>query len=194
MIFRNVTEPNKIMIAPSSHKGPALMKCIVIYYSLTGTTRTIAQRIAAALDADLTEIRCTRYRARPLDYIRAAIDSVINHPSDAIFTHRPLGEYDLLIIGGPMWMRHIAVPVRQYLRINHLRAHRVAFFLAHAGSPPGTAFREMEKLIGKAPISALAVRNGDQTHMNTDAAFTAFSASLRAAVRASQVDIMQSEA
>lgn len=38
------------------------MKTLIVYYSRTGKTAKVAQRLAAALKADVVEIKCVRYR------------------------------------------------------------------------------------------------------------------------------------
>ena len=38
------------------------MKTLIVYDSRTGTTIKVAQRLAAALKADVIEIKCARYR------------------------------------------------------------------------------------------------------------------------------------
>jgi hypothetical protein len=48
------------------------MRAPVVYYSLTGTTRRVAQALAAELDADVEEIRCPRYRRGFFGFWRAA--------------------------------------------------------------------------------------------------------------------------
>jgi flavodoxin len=38
------------------------VRALVLFYSLTGTTRRVAQALAAELGAGLEEIRCPKYR------------------------------------------------------------------------------------------------------------------------------------
>ncbi len=52
------------------------MKTLIVYYSRTGTTKTVATALADTLGADLGEIRCGRYRPGIFRYPRAGYDSL----------------------------------------------------------------------------------------------------------------------
>lgn len=51
------------------------MKTLVVYYSLSGTTRTVARAIAKEFDAYVDEIRCARYQPGFWGFLRAGYDS-----------------------------------------------------------------------------------------------------------------------
>jgi len=47
------------------------MKILVVFYSRTGATRTVAQKIADLVKGDLEEIKDTRNRAGILGFLRS---------------------------------------------------------------------------------------------------------------------------
>jgi len=52
------------------------LRTLIVYYSRTGTTATIARALANRLDGDTREIRCDRYTGGLLRYLLAGYDSV----------------------------------------------------------------------------------------------------------------------
>ncbi|MBO0757207.1 MAG: flavodoxin family protein [Bradyrhizobiaceae bacterium] len=137
------------------------MRTLIVYYSRTGYTRRVAQALAEMLQADLAEVHCDRYRLGYIRYWRAAFDS-ISGLLPPIEVPPAVGQnYDLVIIGTPMWTRHPALPIRALLKAGIKLPKRVALFLTRIGAPPEQAFAEMEALLPVPAAAKLAVRSSD---------------------------------
>lgn len=155
------------------------MRTLVVFYSLSGNTRAVAHAIAAALAADIEEIRCDHYRPRILDALRGAYHSWAGKLPPIAAAQRNPADYDLVVVGGPLWACHAATPVRSYLQQRTRTFRSVAFFLTHGGSSPEKAFAEMEMLADATPQATVAIREVDVKGNKFLAAVSAFTASLR---------------
>lgn len=155
------------------------MKILVVYYSLTGTTRTVAQAIAQELDADIEEIRCARYQPGFWGFVRAAYDSWRDRLPAIEDAKRAASAHNLVVIGGPMWAFRVATPIRAYLRKEAGRFPEVAFFLTRGNAPAENAFREMQALAGQQPTSILVCAANDVKAGLFKPAVTSFAAALR---------------
>lgn len=157
------------------------MKILIVYYSLSGTTRTVATTLAKELAADIEEIRCDRYRPTPWGAVRAAMDSWRGRlPAIAPLVHAPAG-YGLVVLCGPIWAFHAATPVRAFLRQEASRLQGIAFLLTHGGSAAERSLHELEALAGKAPTIATVVREADVKAGRFSATVSAFADALRPA-------------
>ncbi len=155
------------------------MNTLIVYYSLSGTTRAVATALAKEFGADIEEIRCGRYSPGFWGFLRAAYDSWRgNLPPIEPLTHAP-SRYDLVLIGGPIWAFHPATPVRAYLRQEVSRLSGVAFFLTHGGSAAQRALHEVELLAGRALIATLVVREADVKKGKLGSALLPFVSTLR---------------
>ncbi|AMK16140.1 flavodoxin [Methanobrevibacter olleyae] len=84
------------------------MKTLVTYFSASGVTKRVAEKIADAIDADIFEISPeTPYSSADLDYTNKNSRSTIEM-NDKSF--RPpiketidISEYDIILIGFPVW-------------------------------------------------------------------------------------------
>jgi hypothetical protein len=137
------------------------MKTLIVYYSLTGRTRALAQALVQELGADSGEIECARYRPGFWAYVKGSYDSATGRLPAIDSPGGSPSEYDLVVLAGPIWASHAAPPLRAYLRMQDGRFSSVAFVLTHRGSPPDKALRELRTLAGVVPIGALVVRESD---------------------------------
>lgn len=122
-------------------------KKIVVYYSYTGHTKMIAEKIANKLNCDLLELKpVTPYST---DY-QTVVDEEQNN-SNANKTieikefDTDLKQYNEIIIGSPVWWYTIAPVIRTFLFENDLKGKIIKPFATNAGWL-GHTFQEIEKL------------------------------------------------
>jgi flavodoxin len=131
-------------------------RILIVYYSRTGTTRQLAQALAAALQCDTEEIVETKSRSGILGYLRSVIEARRQRPSDTMVTAiKDPSLYDLVILGTPVWAWSASSPIRAYMMANRTRFAAVAFFCTCGGSGSDSAFAQMQQLAGKAPRGCL---------------------------------------
>lgn len=118
--------------------------------------------LADALGADLAEIRCRRYQGGFLRYLRAGYDSVKGNLPPIEVPPFAAAEYDLILIGGPVWTSHPALPIRSYLSVGPKLSARIGLFLTYGGhSPAKTAIEELAALLPGPFEASLSVRSKD---------------------------------
>jgi hypothetical protein len=137
------------------------LKTLVVLYSLSGTSRRVAEAIARDLDADIEEIRCPRYTGGFRGFLRMATDMLLVKLPGIERLVRTPSQYDLVVVGGPIWAGNPATPVGAYLKEQGGRLPRVAFFLTYGGSGAERALRRMEELAGREPEATLVLREAD---------------------------------
>lgn len=137
-----------------------MKKILLAYYSRTGTTRDLAEYIASLCPCDVEEIKDLRDRQGILGVLRSGWQGWLKRPAPIQkVSHRVL-DYDLVIIGTPVWVSNPAAPIRRYLLDNRTRFNRVAFFCTLGGSGGDKALDEMGRVAGRTPIATLAITQG----------------------------------
>ena len=160
------------------------MKVLVVYYSRTGNTRKIGEEVAAALGADVEELKDDVNRGGPVGFVRSGreaksrtlvnIDPLLHEPST----------YDLVVIGTPVWARTMCSPVRTFLLNNDLGNARVAWFCtvgASSRSFMASCFRAMTDESGRPPVATVGFSAKDIRN-NHSHAIADFRETLKAAV------------
>ncbi|MGD0191143.1 MAG: flavodoxin [Rhizomicrobium sp.] len=132
-------------------------KILVVYYSRSGTTRTIAEVISRALSCNVEEIRVKDDPPGIGGYFRSCFESMRERPADFEMLSCDPSAYDLVIIGTPVWAHSMSTPVRSFLAANKTRLHHVAFFCTHGGWGADGALKKMQTLLGKPPQAICAV-------------------------------------
>ena len=130
------------------------MKTLVVYYSFTGNTRRVAERIARELGADTAEIRTvTPYTG---DY-----NAVVDQGQDEVNRgycppiqpmDKNAADYDRIIIGTPTWWYTMAPAVHTYLKANDWTGKTVVPFQTHAGWA-GHTLKDMARACGGAKVA-----------------------------------------
>ena len=155
------------------------MKILVLFYSRSGATRTAAKIVARDIGADIEEIRDMTDRSGPLGYLRAGRDAAQRKMTDIEPLHSDCADYDLIILGTPVWAFTMACAVRTVIDRHKSTMENVAFFCTMGGAgAPGT-FLDMERLAGRKPIATLALRTQELKDATCAGKIKAFVESIR---------------
>jgi flavodoxin len=133
-------------------------RVLVVFFSRTGTTRMLASTLARMLSADIEEICDLTERRGASGYLRCLLDSWRKRPAEIVPAGLDTAQYDLVVVGTPVWAGSVSAPVRAYLLENRSKFGHVAFFCSFGGLGSQVAFDEMRALAGRAPVAQCKVR------------------------------------
>lgn len=156
------------------------MRILVVYYSYGGTTRTVAEALAKTLGADIAEVRCSRYGRGTMSFLSACYDSLMARLPAIDAPPANVQNYDLVIVGSPIWAGHAATPIRKYLSERPGQFKRLALFLTCGGSAPQSAFTELSQMARGQSEATLTLRTADVMGKGLAAAVEAFAQPFRA--------------
>lgn len=136
------------------------MKKLVVYYSYTGNTESLVERIKEKIDCDVVKILpkveySTDYQA----VVDQAKKDVENNAMPEIQDLKvDLSLYDTIILGSPVWWYTFAPVINTFLNNNDLANKTIIPFITNAGWL-GHTIPDMEKLCPNANvIDALSVK------------------------------------
>jgi len=129
-------------------------KILVVYYSRTGTTKTVAEAIRDVLRCEIDEIEDTKGRSGLIGWLMAGKDAGSGSLTKISGVDKEPSQYDVVVMGSPTWNGHMSTPIRTYITENKDRLKRVALFSTGDGDKP-VALKDMEELAGKSPLATL---------------------------------------
>ena len=134
-----------------------MKRMLIVYFSMSGHTRNLAEELRAATGADIEEIVevCPRRGVRGM--LRALWDASLRRKTPIQGISRDPAAYDVLIVGGPIWAKHLAAPVRTFVERYGHGAKQIALFCTEGGQGAEVAFEDVEQLVGKRAIATLVV-------------------------------------
>jgi flavodoxin len=137
------------------------MKTLIVFFSLTGNTRKIAQAISDELDGTLEEIQDTRNRNGIAGYLLSIMEALFKKRSKIQEVKHDPSAYDLVIIGTPVWAFNISSPVRTYLEQKKKSINAAAFFVTCTASGGKKVLQDMTNLYGKKASALLEIKEED---------------------------------
>ena len=112
------------------------MKSLVVYYSRSGNARFVAQTIAAEVGADIEEVIDLKKRSGALGFFSGGSDARRGKETKIAPTTKSPADYDLIIVGTPVWAGRPTPAITTYLKKNDLSGKKVAVFLTQGGKKP----------------------------------------------------------
>lgn len=94
------------------------MKTLVVYYSHDGNTKFISQTMADAIEADVAELKPQKtINASGVMMFAWGVRQLVSQSEPKLLAlDKNPKDYDLIIIGTPVWTYTIAPPVRTFLK------------------------------------------------------------------------------
>jgi len=112
------------------------LKTLAVYYSRTGNARFVAETIAAEVGADVEEVIDLKKRSGILGYLSGGRDARQGKETEIAPTTKSPVNYDLIIVGTPIWAGRPTPAITTYLKKNDLAGKKVAIFFAQGGKKP----------------------------------------------------------
>ena len=138
---------------------------LCIYYSRTGKTRSVMTEIAGSLDAELVEITDGVDRAGFFGAVRSCLDAVRRSTRflEHFQTEKDLKDYDLVIIGTPVWAGRCSSITREFLKKYGRDLRRTAYVITRADEKnhQEQVFDQMDLYTAAPRICAASIRAGD---------------------------------
>lgn len=147
------------------------MKKAVVFYSLSGNTQAAAKEIAEGIGADLIELKLVK------PFPTEKSKQLALGGMQAMFGMKPaiqelsknIKEYDVLILGTPIWVGTIAAPVHSFLNKYQVLDKIVAVFTFSGGGDNKRCIAKLSKRLPRLKVEvALANRDSDLAIHNAD--------------------------
>lgn len=128
-----------------------MSKLLVSYFSASGRTKTVAEKIAGLVGADLFEIEPEqKYTDADLNWSDKQSRTSIEMKDT---TCRPkiskkvenMGEYDTVIIGFPIWWYIAPKIINTFLEENDLTGKNIYIFVTSGGSTVTDTFQNLQR-------------------------------------------------
>lgn len=169
MLIKHADAAEAKIHASSSSKD----KTLIAYFSRTGTTRSVAERIQTRLGAELFEIQPVN--AYPANYRATTVQAKIEQQTGA----RPalvrwldsLDSYDRVFIGYPNWWGTMPMAVFTFLEHYTWQGKVLIPFCTHEGSAFGNSVTDLASTCsGSRLLKGLALHGGGPDEVKTTSA------------------------
>ncbi|MGA3209635.1 MAG: flavodoxin [Syntrophales bacterium] len=119
----------------SNASGTGRTKMLIIYYSLTGNTKYIAEQVRKKTGGDVFEIETVKtYPAEYSALTEEAKRELQTGDLPALKKNPPdMSSYDLILVGSPVWWYTVSTPVMSFLRQADFAGKKVSAFCTHEG-------------------------------------------------------------
>ena len=133
-------------------------KILVAYFSATGTTAGVAEKLASAINADLFEIKPVRpYTDADLDWrnkqSRSSVEmNDMNSRPEIASKVEDMKKYNVVFVGFPIWWYREPSIIDTFMESNDFAGKTVVPFATSGSSGMGKSGELMQKLAPKAKV------------------------------------------
>jgi flavodoxin len=156
------------------------MRSLVVFYSRTGTSKFVAEKVVSELSAETEKVVDLKNRRGWLGFIRAGYDATRGKETKIEKTQKLPKDYDLIVVGTPVWNSRLTPAIRTYLKENDLSQRRIALFSTNEGRGGEKTLAMMKSLIPNGDIvGELGISKALENREETERKIAAWCSSLK---------------
>ncbi|MBN2127488.1 MAG: NAD(P)H-dependent oxidoreductase [Candidatus Diapherotrites archaeon] len=125
------------------------MNSLIVFYSRTGNTKKLAEKIAEKLNCDSEEIIDKKNRNGAIAFVAAGRDAMKKSLTEINELKKNVSDYDLVLIATPCWAGKMTPAIRTFIEKNKCKFKKTALIQCSGSKEKQECIPEMIELIGK---------------------------------------------
>ncbi len=126
-----------------------MSKILVSYFSASGTTKRVAEKVAAAINGDLFEIDPKKkYTEEDLDWAnkqsRSSIEMNENIKPEIVSKVSNLDDHDTIVLAFPIWWYKEPTIIDKFLEENDMNGKKIYVFVTSGSSPIDSTYKNLK--------------------------------------------------
>lgn len=126
-----------------------MTKILVNYFSASGTTKRVAEKIASAVEGELFEIEpVKKYTDEDLDWMnkqsRSSIEMNENIKPDILNKVTNLDDYDKVVLAFPIWWYKEPTIIDKFLEENDMSGKEIYVFVTSGSSSIDSTYKSLQ--------------------------------------------------
>jgi flavodoxin len=129
-----------------------MLSALVVYYSRTGKTKFVAEKIASKLNADIEEVVDLKNRDGWFGWLKAGFDATVGRETEIGEMRKSPRNFKLIVVGTPVWNGRPSSAIKTYLKRNDFSKKNIAIFCTNEGIGKEKALQRTKSLISNVNI------------------------------------------
>lgn len=138
-------------------------KILIAYFSYTGNTEKLANKIHSKVGGDIIKIETVTPYSNNYDEVVDQVqkDQQNNYKPEIKTKIENIEDYDIIILGSPVWWYKIANPVATFISENDLKDKMIIPFVTHGGYGAGQTLNQIKELAPDSKVLSELSIEGD---------------------------------
>ncbi len=137
------------------------MNFLVIYYSLSGKTKLVAEKISELLNCETEQIIDLKNRKGFLGFLVAGYDALKKKTTDIKQITKNLDFYENIVLCFPVWASNVPPAIRTFLNNFKEKIKNISFVATMGFHANESMFKEINKIINKRPKFTISITKKD---------------------------------
>jgi len=129
VFYSSTVKAETAQVAPVSPQE----KPLIVYYTLTGNNKIIAEELKKQLNADIAELKTVSERSGLWGFVVSGYENIFDKDADLQPFTADLAARNPIILCSPVWMQKISSPARVFLKNPALKGKDLYLFASFKG-------------------------------------------------------------